>query len=286
MNNPTIFSGQFRTVRIESIGAEVVRRDGSYEIVESREGTQFFLSPEYINIKFENGRKFLEEEKSFFSDIITRKHFRYNEKNKLSEIEIEDYRTYKFSYNSLGYLEEKERDEGTMASYNNKYYYSRGLLIREEWRSYSYAEIDWTYEYDSAGNKLHKIGHYLRGQVAVAYELNQEFDYKDRLIKSYEERNKDYLGTERKEVLFEYNANNRIIKKVTDDFNEFLPGPFEEKFKYDQFGNVVLYLRTKNGDVREKKSYEYNFDSNSNWIYCLEFEDDKPIRITKRTFER
>ncbi len=286
MNNPSIFCGNFSAVRIENTGAEVIRQDGAFKIVESRKGTEFFIPPEYTNIKFRNGNKFLEEEKSFYSDFIQRKHFRYNEKNKLSEIEIEDYKTYKYIYNSLGQLVKKERDQGATASYNNQYYYSRGVLIREEWRSYNYAEIDWTYEYDSAGNNLHKIGYYLRGQVAVAYELNQEFDSNNRLKKLYEERNKDYHGTERKEVLIEYDSDDRIIKKVTDNFDKFLPGLFEEKFRYDQFGNVVSYIKTKSGDSWEKKSYEYQFDSNSNWIYCIEFDDDIPIRISKRSFER
>ncbi len=284
MNQPEVFSGEFKEVKIENSGAEVIRKNGDIQVVESDVRTDFFLHPEFKNIKFKNGRRIFEEEKSFFSDRISRKYFLYNEKNQLSEIELEDYRTYKLAYNQSGQLSTKTRDEGTSGSYDNRYYYSHGLLTKVEWRSYSYAEIDWTFKYDSKGNNIQKIGHYLRGQVAIAFESNHEFDDNNRLVKSYEERNKDYRENEIKEFRFEYDANDRLIKKTTRESGTTTAGFFKEIFKYDSHGNVVSYVKKRNGDLWENKSYEYEFDTTINWIRAIELEDFKPVRVTKRIF--
>ncbi|WP_339650582.1 hypothetical protein [uncultured Salegentibacter sp.] len=284
MNQPEVFSGEFKEVKIENSGAEVIRKNGDFEVVESDVRTDFFLHPKFKNIKFKNGKRIFEEEKSFFSDHISRKYFRYNEKNQLSEIELEDYKTYKFTYNQSGQLSTKTRDQGASGSYDNRYYYSHGLLTKVEWRSYSYAEIDWTFEYDSKGNNLQKIGHYLRGQVAIAYESSHEYDNNNRLIKSHEERNKDYRENEIKEINFEYDENDRLTKKTIRESGTATDGFFKETFKYNSHGNIISYVKTRNGDMLENKSYEYEYDLNRNWVRSIEFEDFKPVRITKRTF--
>ena len=75
-----------------------------------------------------------------------------------------------------------------------------------------------------------------------------------------------------------------MIKKTTRESGTTTAGFFKEIFKYDSHGNVVSYVKKRNGDLWENKSYEYEFDTTINWIRAIELEDFKPVRVTKRIF--
>lgn len=56
--------------------------------------------------------------------------------------------------------------------------------------------------------------------------------------------------------------------------------------KYNQNGNLVERSRLpSDGDPKQTWNYKYKYDTQNNWIERINFKNDKPLRIVKRTIE-
>jgi len=56
--------------------------------------------------------------------------------------------------------------------------------------------------------------------------------------------------------------------------------------KFNENGDLIEYSRDSNDDEpKEVWSYNFKYDPKNNWIEKVEFKDNKPLRIVKRTIE-
>lgn len=131
----------------------------------------------------------------------------------------------------------------------------------------------WKYVTDNNGNITKEIGYNKFGKETYRYV--NKYDKLNNLIESIR-----YYpnSTKQDKIQFESNEN----KKTTNDSDENLT-----KIKLDD-GTFHIYkkgLLIQFNNTVNDYTYKYFFDDNKNWVKRIEFENNKPIKITKRKIE-
>jgi hypothetical protein len=80
------------------------------------------------------------------------------------------------------------------------------------------------------------------------------------------------------ETTYIYNENNEIITEI------YSQGKAE--YTYYDDGNIKDIIRyTKDGRIKTKWSYKYEYDSHKNWIVQIEYENGTPTSYIERIIE-
>jgi len=86
------------------------------------------------------------------------------------------------------------------------------------------------------------------------------------------------------ETKYKYHKNGKLKESTTvigDD--EFI---LVEKNQYNENGDLTeKIVKTSDGETNDVWSYDFKYDSENNWIEKIEFKNDKPLRILKRTID-
>jgi hypothetical protein len=134
----------------------------------------------------------------------------------------------------------------------------------------------WKYTTDTKGNILKEISYNKLG--VENYRYVNKYDKLNNLIESIR-----YYPNSTKQDKFQYGSNvNDKSEELTNGSDEIL-----SKIKHDD-GTFHIYkkgLLIQFNNTVNDYTYKYSFDDNNNWIKRIEFENDKPIKITKREIE-
>ncbi|MCD4683422.1 MAG: hypothetical protein K8R86_09090, partial [Bacteroidales bacterium] len=135
--------------------------------------------------------------------------------------------------------------------------------------------------------KGHKITFHRFGSKDNLYDfVKYKYGLKGDLIES-KEYDSDNSLTEK--INYKYDDENNII-----EMKHYYPfdGSIDIKtYKYDRFNNEIeeSYKATKNWindyEIDDKYKFDYKYDKNGNWIYCLYYLNGFPKNITIREIE-
>ncbi|MBF6655060.1 hypothetical protein C3B48_05185 [Flavobacterium columnare] len=149
----------------------------------------------------------------------------------------------------------------------------------------------WKYSYDKNGNITEEILYDNNGIEKYKYE--NEYDNRNNLIETlqYSENSIEYRHS------YSYDSENKKIKYFRTNYvtNEVYINntyTYDAKDKLSEIkSRTGVIEKFENGNKVQLKNsennytYEYKFDENDNWIKMIEYENEKPIRITKREIE-
>ena len=87
------------------------------------------------------------------------------------------------------------------------------------------------------------------------------------------------------DIVYEYHRNGELKKVITTPKGNYTYFTIQTQ-KYDENGNLIERLDEPSDDKPKTVwSYEYKYDSSKNWIEKVNYKDNKPLRIVKRTIE-
>lgn len=271
------FTGNYNNLEIFFLEPIVIYQNGILTI-EEKPFSIVSSYPEFIKLKYKNGKKVQEIKKHVSSNSLFQTNFILNQFAQLQEINIPDqddfYNQFLFTYDEFGKKVKEEKIEYGKSKWRNYYHYdSNGFLIKEEWRSYEFPLIDYFYENDSNGNITRKRGIYLIGQVETFEDTKFEYNSLNLCIKR-----KSYDKVE----TFDYDTNRRLIycEVNYDKSNSCI----KKKMSYDNLGNILNYIELHNETVYQKIEWKYSFDNSQNWIKAIQIDDNKPKLVIIRKF--
>lgn len=81
-------------------------------------------------------------------------------------------------------------------------------------------------------------------------------------------------------IFYKYDANGNVSE--TEQIGADGISSVVRSFKYDEKGNKVEMKEISKGVLKVLHTYEYEFDSNGNWIRQISYEEGKAIMVTER----
>ncbi|PIE50699.1 MAG: hypothetical protein CSA38_01655 [Flavobacteriales bacterium] len=228
----------------------------------------------------------------------------FNKKGNLIKKEIYHYTTKKlyeektYQYDKKANLIEFKEcytDNVGTKCHLNKYLYQKQknkLVVRHyairaffpEANDGAYVYKKWVYTFNSEGN-LVKSEKY-QGENKLKEEIFYTYNKNGYLI----EKHSIYHGYKKEDskIYYQYNEKGRKIEeKYWCDENSSLKGTEKTiTYSYDKNDNIVA---EKYGTYQENRiytihTYTYKYDKKGNWIQCIEYENNEPLKVFTRTY--
>lgn len=115
----------------------------------------------------------------------------------------------------------------------------------------------------------------------LKYENRFIYDPKKKLVLEKYNIENDSIFTEVKNM---YHNNGKLKKSITTPKGSTHFSIITQKF--NENGDLIEYTTEPNDDEPKQVSkYNFKYDAKNNWIEKIEFKDNKPLRIVKRTIE-
>ncbi len=171
-------------------------------------------------------------------------------------------------------------DKGNITTSNEYYYNQDNKLIRFIIYEGSKKLISSRYEYtyDKKGNRLSEELYY--SNDSLGHRCTYTYDSRGNIL---EEMQYNQSGMLFSKIVYRYNSEGKIIE--TSHYNENNTLSSQYIYKYNDKGMLVEMQKTGE-NLNYKTSYVYlDQDRHNNWVKRIEYLDDKPVRITVRTFE-
>jgi hypothetical protein len=170
---------------------------------------------------------------------------------------------YKYVSDSLITLDFFDR-QGNLQKYINRKYADNRLLYEEKYSDSGSLISKSKFRYDSKNKLLNKTVFYDNGYRETNYaysagtklETGDEFDY-----------------------CYKFDINGRISNKKA---YKGIASVSETSFYYNDYGDVTATYETDRKGIIRKILYDYTYDSNNNWILCVEYNDTGNIFVRKR----
>jgi hypothetical protein len=170
---------------------------------------------------------------------------------------------YKYESDSLATLEFSDK-HGNLKNYINRRYVNKRLLSEEK--------------YSGSGTLISKSG--------FLYDSENRLTCKTIFFQNnYMETYYTYSAGEKLETCdefnyrYKFNINGRVSSKKTYRGIILLS---ETRFHYNDYGEVVMRRETGRDGLIMKTLYEYTYDSENNWILCVEYNGTGNIFVRKR----
>lgn len=275
------FKGKCESLEVKFFKPVTLYKDDILTIIEEP-FSEVSYYPDYINLKYNKGKKVQEIRKNVGSNSYLQTNYIYNELGLLQEINIPEqnnfYIQYKFIYNESGKkISENKFEYGNLKWTNFYHYDNNGFLIKEEWRSRDFPLIDFIYVNNSKGNVLHKTGKYLLGQIETFEDTKFDYNQLSLCIKR---------KTYNEEEIFKYDNNKNIVLSELTRIIDFDKSIFNLKkiLTYDNLGNILKYIEYRNDIIYNQIEWKYSFDNHQNWIKVIQINDNKPEVVITRSF--
>jgi hypothetical protein len=170
---------------------------------------------------------------------------------------------YKYVSDSLTTLEFFDK-QGNLRKYLNRKYENKRLFSEEK--------------YSDSGNLISKSGFWYNSKNKLS---NKTVFYET----GYRETNYAYSAGEKIETSdglsyqYKFNINGRVSNKKT---YKGIILESEIYFYYDDYGNITIMQEIDKNGIIKKTLYDYTYDSNNNWILCVEYSHTGNIFVRKR----
>jgi hypothetical protein len=169
---------------------------------------------------------------------------------------------YKYVFDSLTVIDVFD-EHGNLINYINKKYTGNRLLSEEKYAG-SYLISKSKFWYNSGNQLLNKTIFYENGYR----ETNYTYSAGEKL-ESGDEANYRY----------KFDINSRISSIKTYRGITFIS---EMCYYYNDYGNVIMTQEVDNNGGIKKTQYDYTYDSNKNWIMCVEYSYSGNIFVRER----
>jgi hypothetical protein len=189
---------------------------------------------------------------------------------------------YYYKYDDKGHvLEENIRSSDKTGSYRNTYKYNnKGNLIENlQYDDKGKLEAKRAYRYNEKGF-LSEYLFYDQDGIIMGRSTFKSND-KGEIIEELSYFDQDlYNG----KTLCTYNDSGKLIEENSyDQTGELLSNT---QHKYDDMGNEIEMVDQKYSyNETQRKKFEYEYDSQGNWIKMVSYYDDKPVYYQLRTIE-
>lgn len=217
-----------------------------------------------------------------FDNDTIKTNYVYDAKNQLVEESVFDkgieIKKTEFSYDNKGnkvsetfYSEGKFWNKKTY-SYNDKGQEIETILYNDK----NIIDLHFKFRYDSKGNKIEELTLEPNGAISTrtAFEYNS-----DKLL-----------------ILKEiYNNQNALVKKYTYAYNSdkkeiencvyWNNGAFMRKFSYAYTEQGDICSEEETGYATNKRTLDYQYDTQGNWVKIIYTKGDKPLYVIERTLE-
>ena len=233
-----------------------------------------------------------------------------NFKDSTYELRIDNFfgpNSYKLVFDQEGYIQNRIGLEGKVDSlyqvtYWNYKYDDKNRILEEERIHFKYEDtVKWTYNY--IGDSIIDVRQYDNTYKTLYFKYKQkdrqeilttsnsdssyiskslfEYDKFDRLIRSEEYENKDFIQDLRIYTFKDSTSNQRFKELIIwPKFND----SFFMVFDYDQYGNQISWKQEwfDREEISTSRT-EYEYDSENNWIEKRFFNyENKLIHVVKR----
>lgn len=164
---------------------------------------------------------------------------------------------------------------------------------------------EWIFKYDNNGNLIERNYNYStdryrhlddkttfkydgRGNLVEENKFNYLGDFSNKMIYKNDKKGNHikskYYKSDGSIILhlaFKYDNKNNKLEWISYDSDGNVE--YKTKYKYDDLGNVLVENKydSENKHI-DDKTYQYEFDSRSNWIKKTEFKNKIPVLITER----
>jgi hypothetical protein len=170
---------------------------------------------------------------------------------------------YKYVSDSLTVVDVFD-EQGNPTNRINKRYAGNRLLSEEKYADSCKLISKSKFWYNSGNQLLNKTVFYENGYR----ETNYRYSAGEKL-ESGDEFNYQYR----------FDINSRISSVKTYKGTNFVS---EKRYRYNDYGNVITTQEVDNtGDIK-KTQYDYTYDSNGNWILCVEYSYSGNIFVRER----
>ena len=216
-----------------------------------------------------------------------------------------------YLFNKQGNLQEKLTDFYYGSQYKTKYVYDSQNNLIQNYIYDSYGDLDKKiiYKNDNKGNKIEELIYDENDSLIKKYtyvydlrgNLKKEFEYNPQGLKSKKTYKYDLKGNLKKEkfyrsngeldgkYIYKYDSQGKVIAKYwfTTKVWLTLKLTYKNTYKYNSQGDLIEEILYKNdGSIENKRSYEYEYDNQGNWIRAIEYDTkEKPQYIIIRKIE-
>lgn len=212
--------------------------------------------------------------------------FTYNEKDSIIEgviIKDDFKRIHKMKRDNKSRIVKKEiiQSDSILGTYTYVYDQNGNLIRENDFKKNNILEesIERTFDKNNLLQK-EKITKYI-GIDTITYQNLFFYNKNMDLIKSKMEMENDSIFTEINNKYFE-NGNLKESQHVPRGSNHFVT----MTQKFNENGNVIENSRKSNDETtNDFWAFKYKYDSNNNWVEKIEFKNNQPLRIVKRTIE-
>ena len=245
------------------MGKNVYVYDSNQNLIEESNfeyDNDLILKRKYVNIY--DSKSNLIEKKEFNHEelIVSNTRHKYNDVNKV----IEDY-----EYTS----------ENTFKLSRSYKYDNNNFLIQETIHLENFDRY-FLYKNDSTGNCVESRAELSNGNTEYIEKI--KYDNNNNMTEYLRVKSD---GSFDSREIHKYDLSNNLVEHVWY-INEF---KYEEKvvIEYDKFSNIISYTKYDvNGNIKNKVTCRYKYDSNNNWIECVKFdENNSPYVIYERIFD-
>lgn len=253
-------------------------------------------------------KEFLADGKiSFEIEYIYDKRHRLISKNGINHYGKGSIYNYEFSYN-----EQDSIIEGVILKDNFKRIHkmkrdNKSRIVKKEIIQSDSILGTYIYVYDQKGNLMQEND--FKKKNILEESIERTFDINNLLQK---EKITKYIGTDTitYQNLFFYNKNMDLIKSKMHIENDSIFTEINNKYfengtlkesqqiprgsnpfvtttqKLNENGNLIEYSRKSNDEtINDFWTFKFKYDHNNNWIEKIEFKNNQPLRIVKRTIE-
>jgi hypothetical protein len=170
---------------------------------------------------------------------------------------------YQYVSDSLAVLEFID-GQGNLINYINRKYENNRLLAEENYSNSGNLISKSKFWYNSGNRLLNKTTFYENeySETNYTYSAGEKFETGDKFNYRYK-----------------FDINGRVSSKKTYNGIILLS---ETRFYYNDYGDIVMHREVDKNGIIKKTLYEYAYDSNNNWILCVEYNYTGNIFVRKR----